>query len=43
MDGMHRIARAMRDRRAEVDAVRLPELPEPDFVNVQLEDLTYER
>ncbi len=31
MDGMHRIARALLEGRREVDAVRFPALPEPDF------------
>ena len=38
MDGMHRIARALLEGVAEVSAVRLPHLPEPDYRNVQPED-----
>jgi len=35
MDGMHRIARALLDGHKMIDAVRLPALPAPDFVDVQ--------
>lgn len=31
MDGMHRIARAILEGRAEIDAVRFPSPVEPDF------------
>jgi hypothetical protein len=43
MDGMHRIARAMRDGHRHVSAVRFAELPPADHQNVRPEDLTYER
>lgn len=43
MDGMHRVARALMDGRATVDAVRFAETPSPDHVDVQPEDLSYDR
>ena len=42
MDGMHRIARAMREGRATVPGVRFDELPEPDFRNRRPTDLPYD-
>ena len=41
MDGMHRIARAMLEGKAEVSAVRFPALPEPDYRHCQPADLPY--
>ncbi len=41
MDGMHRVVRAIVERRTHVPAVRFAETPEPDFVNVSLDDLPY--
>jgi len=41
MDGMHRIARALRDGRDSIPAVRFREDPEPDFHDVQPDDLPY--
>jgi hypothetical protein len=41
MDGMHRIARALLDGVAEVSAARLPPQPEPDYRNIQPDQLTY--
>ena len=43
MDGMHRIARALVEQREVVDAVRLPELPPPDFVDCRPDELPYDR
>lgn len=43
MDGMHRIARALRDGRPRIAARRLPELPPPDFRSVHPDELPYER
>lgn len=43
MDGMHRVARALMDGRSTIDAVRFAETPPPDHVDVQPEDLSYER
>lgn len=42
MDGMHRVARALMDGRATVDAVRFAKTPPPDLRNVQPEDLSYD-
>ena len=43
MDGMHRVARALIDGRRTIAAVRLPELPEPDYRNCHPDDLPYDR
>jgi hypothetical protein len=42
MDGMHRIARALLEGRTEIPAVRFPTLPEPDFRDVDPDDLPYD-
>lgn len=42
MDGMHRIAKAYMLGRDRIDAVRFTVDPEPDFVDVPLESLSYE-
>jgi hypothetical protein len=41
MDGMHRIARALLEGKAEVSAVRFPALPEPDYRGCQPSELPY--
>ncbi|WP_367874601.1 hypothetical protein [Luteolibacter sp. Populi] len=41
MDGMHRVCKAVMENRTTVRAVRLPVLPEPDFVGVEAKDLPY--
>ena len=41
MDGMHRIARAVLEGKAEVSAVCFPALPEPDYRNCQPAELPY--
>ena len=41
MDGMHRVARALLERRSSISAVRLEALPEPDFRDYRPEDLPY--
>ena len=41
MDGMHRIARALVEGRTTIDAVRLRELPPPDYTNCHPDDLPY--
>jgi hypothetical protein len=41
MDGMHRVARALLDRQVTISAVRLPFIPEPDFIGCRPEDLPY--
>ena len=42
MDGMHRVCKALMEGRSSVRAVRLQELPEPDFIGTAAEDLPYE-
>ena len=41
MDGMHRVARALLEGRAEIEAVRFREDPKPDYMNVRESDLPY--
>ena len=41
MDGMHRVARALRDGHSTISAVRLVEYPEPDYRDVRPEELPY--
>jgi hypothetical protein len=41
MDGMHRVARAILERRETITAVRLPEVPDPDFENCSPDELPY--
>jgi hypothetical protein len=41
MDGMHRVAKAVRQGRQEIDAVQFDEDPEPDYVGRGPEDLPY--
>ena len=41
MDGMHRIAKAALRGDAAIAAYRLRELPEPDFVGIEPDDLPY--
>jgi hypothetical protein len=43
MDGMHRVARALLDGRVAIKAVRLPELPEPDYRGCRPDQLPYDR
>ena len=43
MDGMHRIARALLEGRSTVLAVRLRELPEPDYRRCRPDELPYDR
>jgi hypothetical protein len=43
MDGMHRIARALLEQRAAVDAVRFPVLPSADHLGCRPPDLSYDR
>ena len=42
MDGMHRVCKALMLEKESILAVRLSELPEPDFVGVLPEDLPYD-
>lgn len=41
MDGMHRVVKAIAEGRTHVPAVRFDKTPDPDFVNVPLDDLPY--
>ena len=41
MDGMHRVCKAYLEGRASIRAVQFAETPEPDYVDVPLEDLPY--
>lgn len=41
MDGMHRVGKALLLGRKTIDAVQFKEDPEPDFVDVHPDDLTY--
>src|SRR6266498_598934 len=41
MDGMHRVARAILEGRETIAAVRLPEVPDPDFRNCSPDELPY--
>ena len=42
MDGMHRVARCLLEGRATVPVVQFLEQPEPDYRNVQPEELSYD-
>ena len=41
MDGMHRVVLAIAEGRTHVPAVRFVKTPDPDFLNVPLDDLSY--
>lgn len=41
MDGMHRVVKALSEGRTHIQAVRFPVTPEPDHVNVPLDELPY--
>ena len=42
MDGMHRVARAILERRTTIRAVRFEQLPEPDYRNCRPAELPYD-
>ncbi|AMJ58281.1 MULTISPECIES: hypothetical protein [Stenotrophomonas] len=42
MDGMHRVAKALLQGKQEIAAVRLLELPSPDHIGVDPDDLCYD-
>ena len=42
MDWMHRVCKALNEGRTHVDAVRFPTTPEPDHVDVDLDELPYD-
>lgn len=41
IDGMHRLVRALLEGQSRVQAIRLPALPEPDYINIPPEALPY--
>ena len=41
MDGRHRVAKAAREGRSEIEAVQFDADPEPDHVGLRPEDLSY--
>ncbi|HEV2750642.1 MAG TPA: hypothetical protein VGV12_08980 [Gemmatimonadales bacterium] len=41
MDGMHRVAKAARQGRTEIEAVQFDEDPEPDYAGLGPEELPY--
>ncbi len=41
MDGMHRVAKAAREGRSEIEAVQFAEDPEPDHVGLGPQELPY--
>lgn len=43
MDGMHRVAKALREGRRTIDTVQFEVDPEPDFVGRRPSELPYER
>jgi hypothetical protein len=43
MDGMHRVALALLEERPSIRAIRIAELPEPDFRACRPGDLPYDR
>ena len=42
MDGMHRVVKALLDGRATIDAVRFTADPEPDYIDVDPNQLPYD-
>ncbi|MCU4578904.1 hypothetical protein KTJ34_15900 [Acinetobacter courvalinii] len=42
MDGMHRVAKASLLKHSHILAVQFEQTPEPDFINVNEEDLDYD-
>ena len=42
MDGMHRVCKALLENRADIEAVRFLEDPEPDYIGVHPDDLPYD-
>ena len=41
MDGMHRVCKALIQGARAIKAVRLPTMPEPDFVGIPVDELPY--
>ncbi|MBK1881096.1 hypothetical protein JIN85_01645 [Luteolibacter pohnpeiensis] len=42
MDGMHRVCKALVLGLEKIDAYKLPEMPDPDFIGISAKDLPYE-
>ena len=42
MDGMHRAAQASLLKQADILAVQFEQMPEPDFINIDEDDLNYD-
>ena len=42
MDGMHRVCKALLENRSTVNAVQFSQDPEPDYVDADIEALSYE-
>ena len=42
MDGMHRVAKALIEGRESIKAVQFELDPEPDYINVDVDDLPYD-
>jgi hypothetical protein len=42
MDGMHRVVKALLERRVTIEAVQFSSDPEPDYIGVRPKDLSYE-
>lgn len=42
MDGMHRVARALLQGQTHIMSIRLHAMPEPDYVGVDPDDLSYD-
>jgi hypothetical protein len=42
MDGMHRVAKASLLRHGDILAVQFEQTPEPDFINVDEDELDYD-
>ncbi len=42
MDGMHRVCKALIENRATISAVQFQQDPEPDYVDAELDSLSYD-
>lgn len=42
MDGMHRVVKALLEGREQIKAIKFPETPTPDYINVDPATLSYE-
>ncbi|WP_229029091.1 hypothetical protein [Flavobacterium sp. SLB02] len=41
MDGMHRVIKALLEGHLEIQAIQFESTPEPDFINIPVDDLPY--